>query len=118
MKSPDLMTLDELRCEVQFWRSEFGLQRDAEFERLLVEGCGLTPGQARIVAVLHAAKGRVLTMFQIIDAVYPSRSEKPAGNTVSALLSGAHRRTRVRWATPVWGRGYVISHAGRAAIEE
>ena len=118
MKPVGQMDRDALEAEVLFWRSEFGLQLDAGFERTLVDGFDLTPGQARIVAVLYGAKGRVLTAFQITEAVWPSRAEKPAGNTVSALLSQAHKRTGIRWATGVWGRGYVISHAGRAAIEE
>ena len=118
VKSLDLLTLDEARAECAFWRGEFGQQTDAEFERRLVEAFNLTPGQARIVAVLYAAKGRVLNKHQIIEAVWPSRSELARSNTVSALLSVAQARTGIRWATAVWGRGYVISHAGRSAIEE
>ena len=118
MKPVGQMDRDALEAEVLFWRSEFGLQRDAEFERVLTEGCGLTLGQARIVAALYGAKGRVLTRFQIVEAAWQSRSEKPTAEAVSVLLSIAHRRTGIRWATNVWGRGYVISHAGRDAIEE
>lgn len=108
LTSPDLVE-DLLGRLVHYRRQAFGARTD--FEACLMEWFGLNAGQARILAVLYAARGpvRVEAMMHAAD-VRQGSLNKYLPRIREALGDGA---------LPEQSEGaYQLTQAGRAACDE
>ena len=115
MKSPDLMTRDELVDEVHFLRGEIYAIQTRQRNVALHDAFGLTRGEARVILALYDAKGRALSIDQIIIAIYGHESDV-SSNIISVHLCRVRKRVGASWTANHWGHGYSMTADGLAAV--
>lgn len=115
MKAPENMTREELEDEVAFLRSEMGLSSSGTAVQLLRSGFGMDSGSARAVAALYSARGRVLTYFQIAEAM--ASEAEGIKRLVSVFVCRARGKLGRDAVETAWGVGYRLSPVGIAKID-
>ena len=118
MKAPEDMSRADLEAEVHYLRGELGLVHDQGKVWRLQSVHGITGAEARTLLALYRAKGRVMTVRQILDAVSPDGSSDVNSNNVAVWLSRVRKRVGDGWTASHWGRGYSMTTAGLAAVRE
>ena len=113
---------EELQESVAWLESELGIQRSADrVERIK---SALFPyrrsgrGQAAyLLEALYAAKGKVMTKLQILEALpSPSRNEERGLKLVDVVVCIARASLGKGAIQTVWGLGYRMTDAGLEAI--
>lgn len=120
--SIDCPHCEELREELAYLRSELGLQLEAAELDDLKRRFGLSPGTARLLALLYGANRRPMTRHQIEDAI-PARDEdlERSYGYVSTLVCQLRDRIGRGSVLNVFGTGYRLSdemHQVVAAVVE
>jgi hypothetical protein len=113
MTCPKCAQKDE---QIAWLESELGIQRDEEIVRRLVEAlpCGREYGRPQVasyLACLYAARGRLLSRFQILERV-PGRNEDRALDIVGVWTHRARLALGRDAITTVRGHGICLSPSG------
>jgi len=109
----------ELEDEVRFLKRELGLDVEKNKVGRLQTMLAITPHQARILYVLYAARGRIVTA-DALDEMIPAEG----GETRDSLEVFKVQICKMRRAVGsnaiqnVWGKGYRITHLGQMVVEE
>lgn len=120
--SNDCPRCADLQEELAYLRSELGDRVRADEVEELKRAFGLTPQTARLLLVLHQARGRTMTRHQIEDAV-PAKCEddERTYGFVSVIVCQLRRRVGFRNIENIFAAGYRLSpemNARVAAIVE
>jgi hypothetical protein len=85
--------IEELEAEVAYLKSEMGLSREASDLAAVRDGLRIPRQQAQILLVLFRAYPRILTRFQVWDAIdHPySGDDVYATNSINVRVSGIRK---------------------------
>jgi len=114
------MTLEERVAELEervaYLESELGLAQNTARESLFRQAFGLTGQEARLVMALYDVKGRILSKYQLEDAI-----QRVAGGTALKIADVYVCRVRKRMGydaiETVWGLGYKLTPKGVAMVD-
>lgn len=110
---------EELREEIRFLKREIAVEDSEELIDRLRLYHHLQPAEARILAALYCAKGRVLSVYQL-DELCPliSATEDRDIKHVNIRICRLRKKLGAEAIQNVWGRGYCITDLGRLQVEE
>lgn len=109
-----------LQCEakdemIAYLRSELGQVRDATTQHALAKRYGFRPREARLLSVLHHARGQVLDCYQLLEAI---DSERADAALVKVMTCKIRQKLGKHAILTVWGRGFCIGPEGTTAVEK
>ncbi len=108
----------ELEEELAFLRSELALQVDWSSVETIKRAFSLSPMQARLLLVLYASHGRVMSCFQIEEAMPKVHRQGDAAQYVKSQVSFIRKKLGHEFITTSWGMGFVLPPASRAILAE
>jgi DNA-binding response OmpR family regulator len=111
---------EELEEEVAYLRSEMGLQLSAEKFQRLRGRLRLAPGAINFLLVLYQAKGRMVSKLQALDALPSPVRDRDDRNTQLIGVYASHVRRALGHdaISNGWGRGYAMTPAGLARVDQ
>jgi DNA-binding response OmpR family regulator len=117
----DAERIAELQEEVAYLKAELGLVEDREKVDRLRAAYGLSPGSARLLLALYAAKGALRTTYQLLDAIPPVSGSDRDVSLVSVWVCHLRRAMGRDVVKNSFGLGYRVTETGmeqvRAVIE-
>lgn len=110
---------DELQAEVEYLKGELGLSVSAQRLSAIRTAFNLPPARARLLLVLFAAKGRVVSPAQALDAMPPRYGAHDRGwENVKTHICRLRKQVDTGLIVNVWGEGYRLTDAGMARVTE
>lgn len=112
---------EDLAERIAWLESELGIQRDATLLAKLIEALPECSGgrlqPAMTIAALFAAKGRLMSRLQIMEAVPPRENEDNREvHIVSVWVSRARDMIGFDSIANTWGQGYRLTPVGMATV--
>lgn len=112
---------EELREEIRFLKRQVAVEAEAAQVQCLAIMFGLAPAEAKMLAALYNARGRVLSPVQL-DEIAPAervRADERHMKHVDVRIC----RLRKKLCSPeaiknVWGAGYHLTELGRLIVSE
>lgn len=105
---------EALQEEVAYLRSELGLRVDLDHQARLRQALSLRPQTARLILILHAARGRTVPRAQLEEAL--PGAEDRGSNYLSVYVSFARKALGRDSIETVWGQGFRLSPATLAQL--
>lgn len=109
---------DEMAERVAFLEAELGLRITAgEIEAVRV-GFGLRPGAVHLVLALYAAKGAVVSVPQLEDAVPPKdHARERVAKIIDVYVCGVRKVAGKDFIRTAWAQGYYLPPESMAKVE-
>lgn len=98
------------------YKRELGMIREQEQESRVKQRLGLSGRQVELLMTLYARRGRVVTKLSLLDAMYGGMDE-PDPKIIDVFVCKIRQRVPGSVQT-VWGRGYLLTEAGVAVVEQ
>jgi two-component system, OmpR family, response regulator QseB len=107
-----------LGAEVAALRRQLSFEVDADRARIISKALKLSPQQGRLLAGLHAARGRALSRGQLCDLIPPLSGSRERDNERIVPVHIAHIRRRLGEGLieTFPGHGYGLTPAGLDAV--
>jgi DNA-binding response OmpR family regulator len=105
----------ELEERVAWLEGELGLRTAAAARHALCRAFKITPGEAAMLATLHAAKGKFVSTWLLLDTTAPSRDDR-SPNSVSVRIYWLRAKLGKGAIETVYGAGYRLSEPGQALV--
>lgn len=109
--------LAEVTEERDHYMRELGISRDHEAEGRVQSRLGLTTKEAALLMILHRRAGRVVTKEGLMEAMYNGMDE-PEVKIIDVFVCKLRRKIGMDAVDTIWGRGYRITEAGVALVEQ
>lgn len=109
----------ELQNEIAYYKAELGLQvASAHLDRVR-RALKVSPAETHILLALHAAKGRIVSLPQLLATMPPRYGDGEDRNwdNVKTHISRARKTLGPGVIKNVWGAGYRLTDAGLAIVD-
>jgi DNA-binding response OmpR family regulator len=117
MKSPDLMTREELEEEVLFLRSELGIALEETSIQALISALGLTRSPVRLLLALHGHQGKVASTLSLMEACAHYQHDREM-KIVSLWVCRLRKALGHDAIENAWGKGYRLTSEGIAKVDQ
>lgn len=108
---------DDLKERVRSLRADLGLSENIALETALRNTHRLTPAESKIVRALYQAKGRVLSVDGLLEAVPPTWSNERDHSVLAAWVSKIRAKIGHGAILTAYAKGFMISPTGIALVE-
>lgn len=111
---------EELREEIRFLKRQIGVQQQQDQISTLATRFRLPPAEAQLLSALYNAKGRVLSVYQLDEAMPPVSASAEERDVKHVAIRVCRVRKRLGEASikNIWGRGYCLTEIGRLQVAE